>query len=487
MNDEQFEREVREAARRIADHRAPWTLHSQVAAIPAEHPHRARPGRRFGGSLRLAIAASALVAVVVATTFFVGALPRFNAVLPGGSPSGSPTAGPTPTSLGPSLTPAPSTAPSPTPASRFSATGSMAIGRFGHSATLLLDGRVLVVGGQDATGGESDSAELYDPATGTFSPTGSMVYPHISPAAILLRDGRVLVTGGPLGTVLKRDHSAELYDPSTGKFSLTGSMKVARSGQGTALLPDGRVLFAGGATTLLATYQGNYVPGADIVLASAELYDPITGQFSMTGSMTTAREDPTATLLPDGRVLIAGGSVQASSDGWKPTASAELYNPKTGKFTATGTMTTARSGDTATLLHDGRVLIAGGFGSDGNVLASVELYDPQTGSFSPTGSMATVRGDHTATLLPDGRVLIAGGADAPDDGLAANILASAELYDPKTGTFSPAGSMATARQLQTATLLLDGRVLIAGGADGLTPGPGNVTALALPSAELYQP
>jgi hypothetical protein len=263
-------------------------------------------------------------------------------------------------------------------------------------------------------------------------------------------------------------------------------MKIARSGQGTALLADGRVLFAGGATTLLAKYQGNYVPGADIVLASAELYDPITGQFSMTGSMTTARDGPTAILLSDGRVLIAGGNA-TPGNGWKPIASAELYNPMTGKFTATGTMTTARSGDTATLVPDGRVLIAGGFGSDGNVLASTELYDPQTGSFSPTGSMATVRLDHTATLLPDGRVLIAGGADAPDDGLAANILASAELYDPKTGTFSPAGSMATARQLQTATLLLDGRVLIAGGADGSTPGPGMVTALALPSAELYQP
>ena len=425
MNDEQFEREVREAARRIADHRAPWTLHSRVAAIPAEHPHRARPGRRFGGSLRLAIAASALVAVVVATTFFVGALPRFNAVLPGGSPSRSPTAGPTPTSLSPSLTPAPSTAPSPTPASRFSATGSMTTGRFDSSATLLPDGRVLIAGGQDATGGESDSAELYDPATGTYSPTGSMVYPHISPTATLLPDGHVLIAGGSgIGDVLKRGYSAELYDPKTGTFSLTGSMN-------------------------------------------------------------TRRYDQAGVPLPDGRVLLVGGSVYDL--GSKAVATAELYDPKTGKFTATGTMTTARSGNTATLLPDGRVLIAGGFGSDGNVLASTELYDPQSGTFSPTGSMAAVRGDHTATLLPDGRVLIAGGADAPDDGLAANILASAELYDPKTGTFSPAGSMATARQLQTATLLLDGRVLIAGGADGLTAGPGMVTALALPSAELYQP
>jgi hypothetical protein len=438
MNDERFENEVREAARRIADHDAPWTLHSRVAAIPAEHPQRARDGRQFGG-------------------------PRFNAVLPGGSPSGSPTARPTPTPL----------APSPTPASRFSPTGSMTTGRFDSSATLLPDGRVLIAGGQDASGGESASAELYDPTTDTFSQTGSMVYPHISPTAILLLDGHVLIAGGSgIGDVLKRGYSAELYDPKTGTFSLTGSMNTRRYDQAGVLLPDGRVLLVGGSV---------YDLGSKAV-ATAELYDPKTGKFTMTGSMRTARDGPTATLLTDGSVLIAGGNA-TPGNGWKPIASAELYNPTTGKFTATGTMTTARSGDTATLVPDGRVLIAGGFRSDGNVLASAELYDPQTGSFSPTGSMAIMRGDHTATLFPDGRVLIAGGADA----LAANILASAELYDPKTGTFSPAGSMATARRLQTATLLLDGRVLIAGGADGLTPGPGMVTALALPSAELYQP
>ncbi len=468
MNDEQFEREVREAARRIADHPAPSTLRSWVAAVPTEHPHRVRRSRRFGGSLRLAVTAATLLAVVAAATFFVGALPRLNTVPPGGSRGESPTAGPTPTLL----------AQSPTAASRFRPTSSMTTGRFDHSATLLADGRVLIAGGQDASGGESASAELYDPATGTFSPTGPMVYPHISPTATLLADGRVLVAGGSgIGDVLERGYSAELYDPQTGRFSLTGSMKVRRYDQAATLLPDGRVLLVGGSVYDLGSKA----------IATAELYDPKTGKFSLTGSMRTARDGPTATLLPDGRVLVAGGSVP-TQHGSTPLASAELYDPATGKFTLTGSMTTARAGHTATLLPDGRVLIAGGFGSNGNILASAELYDPQTGTFSPTGSMATVRDGHTATLLPDGRVLIAGGADAADDSLAANILASAELYDPKTGTFSPGGSMASARQLQTATLLPDGRVLIAGGADGTTPpGPGMVTALALPSAELYQP
>ena len=363
----------------------------------------------------------------------------------------------------------------------------MAMGRFGHSAVLLQDGRVLVVGGQDATGGESDSAELYDPATGAFSKAAPMIYPHISPAAIVLRNGRVLVTGGPLATVLKRDRSAELFDPSTGKFTLTGFMKVARTGQGTVLLPDGRVLFAGGATTLLAKdKQGFYYPGDDILLASAELYNPTTGTFSSTGSLATARDNPTATLLPDGLVLIAGGSVAAGS-GSKPTASAELYNPKTGKFSHTGSMNAARVNHTATLLPDGRVLIVGGDGPSGPV-ASAELYEPVTGKFTSTASMAAVRAGHTATLLSGGRVLVAGGADALDDSLAANILASAELYDPVAGTFTPAGSMATGRQSETATLLPDGRVLIAGGADGTTPpGRGMVTALALATTDLYQP
>ena len=414
----------------------------------------------------------------------------------GSSAVGSPTAGPG-TTRSPGLeatstatttpTPTSSLVASPAPASPFTPSGSMAMGRFGHSAVLLQDGRVLVVGGQDATGGESDSAELYDPATGAFSKAAPMIYPHISPAAIVLRNGRVLVTGGPLATVLKRDRSAELFDPSTGKFTLTGFMKVARTGQGTVLLPDGRVLFAGGATTLLAKdKQGFYYPGDDILLASAELYNPTTGTFSSTGSLATARDNPTATLLPDGLVLIAGGSVAAGS-GSKPTASAELYNPKTGKFSHTGSMNAARVNHTATLLPDGRVLVVGGDGPSGPV-ASAELYEPVTGKFTSTASMAAVRAGHTATLLSGGRVLVAGGADALDDSLAANILASAELYDPLTGAFSPAGSMAVGRQFQTATLLPDGRVLIAGGADGTTPpGRGMVTALALATTDLYQP
>ena len=248
------------------------------------------------------------------------------------------------------------------------------------------------------------------------------------------------------------------------------------------------MLFAGGARTLLAKdSQGFYLPGNDIVLASAEVYNPKTASFALTGSMKTARAGPTATLFADGRVLIAGGSLVAPGSGSKPTASAELYDPKTGKFRSTGSMDVARVGHTATLLANGRVLIVGGDGPSGP-LASAELYDPKTGKFSLTGLMAVPRTGDTATLLPNGRVLITGGADSIYDNLPANVLASAELYDPASGTFSPAGSMETGREFQTATLLPNGHVLIVGGADGLPPpSPLMTTTIARESAELYEP
>jgi uncharacterized protein (TIGR03437 family) len=343
----------------------------------------------------------------------------------------------------------------------FTATGSMTVARNLPTATMLNTGKVLV-SGADVNGGLAvlASAELYDPATGTFSATGSMITGRYYHTATLLDNGQVLVAGGydSSDTGLA---SAELYDPAKGTFSATGSMTTARSQHTATLLGNGKVLITGGTAD---TYNDNYAESY-----SAELYDPATGTFSATGSMATGRYSHTATLLNNGQVLVAGSYVAS--------ASAELYNPATGTFSVTGSMTTPRGDHTATLLNDGQVLVAGGFngqyvfgpnGSGGlTVVASAELYDPGTGTFTATGSMTTPRVYHTATPLNGGQVLMAGGSGD----------SSAELYDPAKGTFSATGSMTTVRVWNTATWLNDGQALVAGGFNGSD----------LASAELYHP
>jgi hypothetical protein len=224
------------------------------------------------------------------------------------------------------------------------------------------------------------------------------------------------------------------------------------------LLRDGRVLVMEGCGT------------------GADLYDPATGIFTPTGSLTAQRGGKTATLLADGRVLVTGGynCGPAGQDGlW---ASAEIYDPDAGTFSATGSMTAPREFHTATLLPNGRVLIAGGFSgpapiatritlasvrtaeSSSSVLATAEIFDPLAGAFTRTASMSTFRDHHTATLLADGRVLVVGGGG---EGYASST--SAELYDPATERWKTTGSLRTGRWLHTATLLPDGRVLVVGG------------------------
>jgi hypothetical protein len=283
-------------------------------------------------------------------------------------------------------------------------------------------------------------------ATGTLKPVGPMLAARESHTATLLPDGKVLIAGGgDRNAVLA---SAELFDPATGGFSLTGSMTTPRGAHEATLLPNGKVLITGG------------MDGRHNLLASAEIYDPVTRRFTPTGGMRIAREAHRATLLPNGKVLVTGGL----SPEWPRQKLAEIYDPATGAFSPVGEMTTPRADHTATLLANGQVLL--GAGSTGRsineaVTDSAELFDPATNRFIATGNLAAPRHKHAAVRLRDGKVLVIGGADSRLRG----FYNSAELYDPATGKFSPTGAMSVARYKirEAAALLVDGRVLIAGG------------------------
>jgi hypothetical protein len=231
-------------------------------------------------------------------------------------------------------------------------------------------------------------------------------------------------------------------------------MQFVHASHTATLLNTGKVLVAG---------WGN---------ATAELFDPATGSFTATGSMLQPRVSHTATLLNSGKVLLTGG-IQGTPPATTVLAEAELYDPTTGSFSQTlGSLATARQWHTATLLTNGTVLVTGGFlDNNENAIATAELFDLTSQSFTPTnGNMETPRAFQTATLLKDGTVLVTGGNNGTGP------LATAELYDPTAGTFSPTGSMGTARQSHIATLLNDGTVLVAGGTNGAP----------LASAERYQ-
>jgi len=303
---------------------------------------------------------------------------------------------------------------------------------------LLKDGRVLVVGGTTPGLESLTSAEVYDPALQTWSATGSTKEPFWAPTATRLDDGRVLVAGN-------RGGHAEVYDPVAGTFVATGAMAGERASHTATLLDDGTVLVVGGFT----------VSGSDLkelYLASAEKYDPTAGTFTPTGSLNIARENAQAVRLEDGRVLIAGGDQGWAGGDAVFLSSAEIYDPATGAFTRTGSMYRPRTTFTATLLGDGRVLVAGGAsGADGANDMSAEIYDPATGEFTSTGDMGSVRSyQPAAVLLADGRVLIFAGSG--DD--------TAETYDPTTGRFNWTGSLLFGGSYPNGIRLDDGRVLV---------------------------
>jgi hypothetical protein len=421
--------------------------------------------------------------------------------------------------------------------------GQMAYPRYGHTATRLPDGRVLIAGGTDDRGiiEHAPPGELFDPGTESFREIDPLQHARMNHRATLLDDGRVLLTGGSDGGAVL---ASEIFDPATETFEVLGSLGQGRVRHSSTLLQDGRVLVVGG---------GGFDIGiANSALASAELFDPATNAFSPVDDLTTPREEHAAVQLENGPVLIAGGV-----NGYGQPSTTELFDPATGTFARgadtidrlgyttaallpdgtalvvgehaglerfdparsgraaptpgprgelAGTVTTVeppaveREGHTATLLADGRVLVVGGWAYDldpHNPTDSAEIFDPRSGKWSSTGSLNDARAYHTATLLPDGRVLVVGGhmREALPDGSTETVaLDSAEVYEPSTGEFTLTDHMSLARagsggccpQVErfAATALADGRVLIAGGTD--KPGldlfdPGTNTFTGVPT------
>jgi len=345
----------------------------------------------------------------------------------------------------------------------FATTGALTSIRAGHSATLLPNGTVLVVGGFNGTIRLATS-ELYDPAAGGWTASGKMAIGRTLHTATLLSNGKVLVTGGHF-TATGSSPRCEWYDPASGTWTETGAMTTARGNHTATLLLNGKVLVAGG-----------FNRNTGSVVSTAELYDPGTGTWTAAGSLANARENHTATLLFDGKVLVVGGApdnLQSNS-----LSSVEVYDPAARTWATDNPMISARQFHTATLLPDGRVLVAGGADA-GYFNSGAELYDSATGTWTATGSLGIARGIHTATLLPDGKVLAVGGNHNSLDAPTIVALSSAEIYDPATGTWTPAGrSLNAARSTQTATLLPSGQVLVA---DGFYVNSG----IQLSSAELY--
>lgn len=329
----------------------------------------------------------------------------------------------------------------------FTYTGPLITARYFHAATLLTNGLVLITGGIGTNSFPNDAlanTELFDPSTGSWLTNGDMSIARYRHTATLLLNGKVLVTGGanssgPPGI----SRSAELYDPVSKTWTYTGDMTTNRGGHTATLLPNGRVLVTGGISGSFST-----------TLASAELYDPSTGTWTTNGQLSIGRQNHTATLLPDGKILFTGGVFATNA--------ADLYDSANNTWTTPASLNIQRNFHTSTLLPNGKVLVAAGSAYSDTVtgpISSTELFDSTIGKWTSSGTLNTARYNHQAILLPNGKVLIVGGQNFGDEGW----LSSAELYNPSTEVCVTNGFLNNARENFTATLLPSGQILIAGG------------------------
>src|SRR2546426_3749639 len=350
------------------------------------------------------------------------------------------------------------------PAGTWAPTANLVDARANSSAALLSDGRILITGG-DGASGPLATAEFFN-TDGSVSPAAPMNDARSGHISVVLQDGRVLVAGGTVAGG-GATNAAEIYDPVANTWtSLAGGMMEARSGATEALLQDGRVAVAGG-------------QNGSVVSSTIEIFDPLAGNFSFAGTLSSPRTQHAMAVLTDGRVMIFGGS-----NGTVPLASSDIFDPAAGSVAPGASLATPRSGHSATTLLDGRVLVAGGnnivTNADGSTtptdLASAEIFDPATGAFAAVAStLATPRQGHLAFLLPhNNNVLIVGGTSAGAP------VASSELFTPWQGTFSATSSLTAARSNAAGSAMQqDGLLLVAGGKDAATP------PNALASTELY--
>ena len=288
-----------------------------------------------------------------------------------------------------------------------------------QTATLLGNGAVLLACSGVDDGSGASPAAIFDPQTGAVARTGDMPMAVSDCTATLLNNGEVLIAGGVKSSGAPSNAGA-IYDPNGGAFSATGALNQGRYGHTATLLGDGTVLIAGG-----TQYNAGFGPA----LNSAELYDLSTGQFVTTGAMANPRAYAAAAPLPNGEVLISGGEATFNDDPAQPVQfwnTAEIYDPSSGSFSAGGAMTTARTRHFAETMSNGQILIAGGLTSvaSANATASAEIYDPATGSFAAVPPMQASRSFTAAAVLINGQVLVAGGLDS------GTVLSAAEIYTP---------------------------------------------------------
>lgn len=314
-----------------------------------------------------------------------------------------------------------------------------------HQAAVLDDGRLLVVGGQRSLG---PGAELYDPATESWAAVAGATSQRIFFKAVKLADGSVLAVGGTDTSLLPRSAAVDLYDPSVGAFRAIAPLPEGRAGHSLTALPDGRALLVGGFT------------GGDVT-ADAAIFQKQSG-FVPVKALPHPRGHHAAALLPDGRVLVTGGEKCCNPMPFEALATTEIYDPARDLWTAGPKMSSARYDHTVDVLADGRVVVAGGASLffDNGLLGSIELLDAAATKWTLVGSLGSPRVVHASTLLANGKVLFSGTAGKE---FANGTVTLTETFDPAGGTIAAAGDTKEYRTGQTSTVLLDGRVFLAGG------------------------